>query len=51
MNRGPGLVFHFAAQSSFVLAVNGMWKLCKACWKSEMGIGSTKGSAEFETDF
>ncbi len=33
------------------MAVNEMWKLCKARAKSEYGANCTRGSEEFGTDF
>jgi len=51
MNRGDEYVFHSAVESSFAVAVNRMWKLCKAGDKSPGGASYGGESAEFGTNF
>jgi hypothetical protein len=51
MKRGRDEVFHSAVQSSFALAVNAMWKVCKAGKKSGARPDYTAVSAVFGTDF
>jgi hypothetical protein len=51
MNRAVERVFHSAGESSFVAAVNVMWKLCKAGEKSGVRSDFTTVSEEFGTDF
>ena len=51
MNRSDEEVFHSLVQSRFALAVNAMWKLCKAGQKSEGMPDYTGASEAFGTDF
>jgi hypothetical protein len=51
MIRAVEGLFHSAVQSSFAVAVNAMWKLCKAGSKSKPEPSFTGNTAEFGTDF
>jgi len=51
MNRGLHGVFHSAVQSYFAVAVNAMWKLCKAGKKLGARPRYGTGSEKFGTDF
>jgi hypothetical protein len=51
MNRGRDEVFHSAVHSSFAVAVNAMWKVCKAGKKSGGRLDYTAASEALGTDF
>ena len=51
MNGLCNRVFHQPARSSFVMAVNAMWNLCKAGTKSEASPDYSGISESLGTDF
>jgi len=50
MNRGRNRLFHFRVESSFAVAVNAMWKMCKAGAKSGRRVSFTSSSEELGSD-